>query len=145
MALGHERDSSSPRRMGVCGPAFPAGSRLACKISSEIGTCILDSGAEADHVVWGTFLSTLCYEVFRHLDFHDSWHSRGFSERAAAHGNTAEATVRGGSSGRPLAFEWPRTNRGAQSASWVATPILMSCSFKSPNREKTVTKTCSTS
>jgi len=35
----------------------------------------------------GTFLSTLCHEFCHHLDFvfgfHDSWHTRGFYERAA--------------------------------------------------------------
>src|SRR5439155_26063918 len=38
---------------------------------------------------FGTFLSTLCHEFCHHLDFHqfrfpDSWHTRGFYERAAA-------------------------------------------------------------
>jgi hypothetical protein len=37
---------------------------------------------------FGTFLSTLCHEFCHHLDyqkfeFHDSWHTRGFYERAA--------------------------------------------------------------
>jgi hypothetical protein len=37
----------------------------------------------------GTFLSTLCHEFCHHLDFQrfgfrDSWHTRGFYERAAA-------------------------------------------------------------
>lgn len=37
---------------------------------------------------FGTFLSTLCHELCHHLDFHlfgfpDSWHTRGFYERAA--------------------------------------------------------------
>jgi hypothetical protein len=38
---------------------------------------------------FGTFLSTLCHEFCHHLDFQkfglrDSWHTRGFYERAAA-------------------------------------------------------------
>ena len=38
---------------------------------------------------FGTFLSTLCHEFCHHLDFQkfgfaDSWHTRGFFERAAA-------------------------------------------------------------
>src|SRR5436853_6104936 len=38
---------------------------------------------------FGTFLSTLCHEFCHHLDFQqfgfaDSWHARGFYERAAA-------------------------------------------------------------
>lgn len=38
---------------------------------------------------FGTFLSTLTHEFCHHLDFHlfhfsDSWHTRGFYERAAA-------------------------------------------------------------
>src|SRR6266436_7598336 len=37
---------------------------------------------------FGTFLSTLCHEFCHHLDFQkfgfkDSWHTRGFYERAA--------------------------------------------------------------
>ena len=38
---------------------------------------------------FGTFVSTLCHEFCHHLDFQkfgfrDSWHTRGFYERAAA-------------------------------------------------------------
>jgi hypothetical protein len=46
-----------------------------------------DGGAEGNHVV-RNFLSTLCHESCHHLDFEkfgfkDSWHTRGFYERAA--------------------------------------------------------------
>jgi hypothetical protein len=42
-----------------------------------------------DITSFGTFLSTLCHEFCHHLDFErfgfaDSWHTRGFYERAAA-------------------------------------------------------------
>jgi hypothetical protein len=71
---------------------------------------------------FGTFLSTLCHEFCHHLDFQrfgfsDSWHTRGFYERAAA--------LYHGARGTPLKklfwlptwggrwrIDWPRTNRG---------------------------------
>jgi hypothetical protein len=73
---------------------------------------------------YGTFLSTLCHEFCHHLDFQrfrfrDSWHTRGFYERAAALYHHARATapkklvwvpVRGGR----YRIDWPRTNRLAQ-------------------------------
>lgn len=62
---------------------------------------------------FGTFLSTLCHEFCHHLDFQhfgfrDSWHTRGFYERARravppCTGNTAKATVLDTSSGWTLA------------------------------------------
>jgi hypothetical protein len=71
---------------------------------------------------FGTFLSTLCHEFCHHLDFQkfglpDSWHTRGFYERAAALYHHARDTapkrlfwipVRGGR----WRINWPRTNRG---------------------------------
>ena len=71
---------------------------------------------------FGTFLSTLCHEFCHHLDFQrfgfaDSWHTRGFYERAAALYHHARETppkrlfwvaVRGGR----WRIDWPRTNRG---------------------------------
>ena len=46
---------------------------------------------------FGTFLSTLCHEFCHHLDyqkfgFRDSWHTRGFYERAAVLYHHARAT-----------------------------------------------------
>jgi hypothetical protein len=46
---------------------------------------------------FGTFLSTLCHEFCHHLDFQkfgfkDSWHTRGFYERAAVLYHHARAT-----------------------------------------------------
>jgi len=72
---------------------------------------------------FGTFLSTLCHEFCHHLDFRkfgfsDSWHSRGFYERAAALYHHARGTapkklfwipVTGGR----WRIDWPRTNRSA--------------------------------
>ena len=62
---------------------------------------------------FGTFLSTLCHEFCHHLDFQrfgfaDSWHTRGFYERAAAlypsrEGDAAKATVLGANSRWALA------------------------------------------
>ncbi len=61
---------------------------------------------------FGTFLSTLCDEFCHHLDFKkfgfvDSWHTRGFYERAGVlyhySGDTAEETVLGSCRGRALA------------------------------------------
>jgi len=71
---------------------------------------------------FGTFLSTLCHEFCHHLDFQkfgfpDSWHTRGFYERAAALYHNARgtppkrllwATVAGGR----WQIDWSRTNRG---------------------------------
>ena len=72
---------------------------------------------------FGTFLSTLCHEFCHHLDFQkfgfqDSWHTRGFYERAAALYHHARGTppkklfwlpTKGGR----WRIDWPRTNRGA--------------------------------
>jgi hypothetical protein len=71
---------------------------------------------------FGTFLSTLCHEFCHHLDFHrfrfpDSWHTRGFYERAGVLYHHARGTapkplfwapVKGGK----WRIDWPRTNRG---------------------------------
>jgi hypothetical protein len=72
---------------------------------------------------FGTFLSTLCHEFCHHLDFlrfgfPDSWHTRGFYERAAALYHHARSTPPKRlfwvalPSGR-WRIDWPRTNRGA--------------------------------
>jgi hypothetical protein len=71
---------------------------------------------------YGTFLSTLTHEFCHHLDyklFHyaDSWHTRGFYERAAALYHHARGTPAKKlfwakyPSGR-WRIDWPRTNRG---------------------------------
>ena len=71
---------------------------------------------------FGTFVSTLCHEFCHHLDFQkfgfrDSWHTRGFYERAAALYHHARGTplkklfwipVMGGR----CRIDWQRTNRG---------------------------------
>ena len=72
---------------------------------------------------FGTFLSTLCHEFCHHLDFQkfgfpDSWHTRGFYERAAALYHHARATPPKRLFWVPVAggrwlIDWPRTNRGA--------------------------------
>ena len=70
---------------------------------------------------FGTFLSTLCHEFCHHLDyqkfeFHDSWHTRGFYERAGALCHYARGTPLKKLFWVPVAggrwrIDWPRTNR----------------------------------
>lgn len=72
---------------------------------------------------FGTFLSTLCHEFCHHLDlqrfgFVDSWHTRGFYERAAALYHHARGTAPKRLFWAPVAggrwrIDWPRTNRSA--------------------------------
>ena len=72
---------------------------------------------------FGTFLSTLCHEFCHHLDFqryglHDSPHTRGFYERAAAlyhhaRGTPPKRLIWVPISGGRWRIDWPRTNRGA--------------------------------
>ena len=71
---------------------------------------------------FGTFLSTLCHELCHHLDFQkfgfcDSWHTRGFYERAAvlyhyARGTPQKRLFWVPVSGARWRIDWPRTNRG---------------------------------
>ncbi len=73
---------------------------------------------------FGTFLSTLCHEFCHHLDyqkfeFHDSWHTRGFYERAAALYHYARGTPLKKLFWVPVAggrwrIDWPRTNRSGK-------------------------------
>ncbi|PYV63721.1 MAG: hypothetical protein DMG97_36940 [Acidobacteria bacterium] len=70
---------------------------------------------------YGTFLSMLCHEFCHHLDFQrfgfpDSWHTRGFYERAATLYHHARDTVPkrlvwASVSGGRWRIDWPRTNR----------------------------------
>ncbi len=72
---------------------------------------------------FGTFLSTLCHEFCHHLDlqkfgFRDSWHTRGFYERAAALYHHARGTPPKKLFWVPMTggrwrIDWPRTNRSA--------------------------------
>ena len=72
---------------------------------------------------FGTFLSTLCHEFCHHLDFKkfgfvDSWHTRGFYERAGvlyhyARGTPLKKLFWVQTSGERWRIDWPRTNRGA--------------------------------
>lgn len=71
---------------------------------------------------YGTFLSTLCHEFCHHLDYttfryHDSWHTRGFYQRAAvlyhhARGTPAKQLFWTGIPGGRWRIDWQRTNRG---------------------------------
>ena len=71
---------------------------------------------------FGTFLSTLCHEFCHHLDyqrfeFRDSWHTRGFYDRAAAlyhhtRGTPTKPLFWVSVSGGRWRIDWPRTNRG---------------------------------
>jgi hypothetical protein len=72
---------------------------------------------------FGTFLSTLCHEFCHHLDFQlfqfsDSWHTRGFYERAAvlyhhARGTPQKRLFWVPMSGGRWRIDWVRTKRGA--------------------------------
>jgi hypothetical protein len=71
---------------------------------------------------FGTFLSTLCHEFCHHLDlqyfrFPNSWHTRGFFERAGVLYHHARDTTPKQLFWVPVAggrwrIDWPRTNRG---------------------------------
>src|SRR5438309_6212248 len=70
---------------------------------------------------FGTFVSTLCHEFCHHLDFQkfgfrDSWHTRGFYERAAALYHHARGTPPKRLFWVPVTrgrwrIDWPKTNR----------------------------------
>jgi len=70
---------------------------------------------------FGTFVSTLCHEFCHHLDFQkfgfpDSWHTRGFYERAAALYHQARGTPLKKlfwvpTTGGRWRIDWQRTNR----------------------------------
>ena len=72
---------------------------------------------------FGTFVSTLCHEFCHHLDFQkfgfrDSWHTRGFYERAAALYHHARGTPPKKLFWLPMSggrwrIDWQRTNRRA--------------------------------
>lgn len=71
---------------------------------------------------FGTFLSTLCHEFCHHLDFKrfgfvDSWHTRGFYERAGvlyhfARGTPLKKLFWVPTAGGRWRIDWQRTNRG---------------------------------
>jgi hypothetical protein len=73
---------------------------------------------------FGTFLSTLCHEFCHHLDFKkfgfsDSWHTRGFYERAGVLYHHARGTPLKKLFWVPLPggrwrIDWQRTNRSTQ-------------------------------
>jgi hypothetical protein len=87
---------------------------------------------------FGTFLSTLCHEFCHHLDFQqfkfrDSWHTRGFYERAAilyhhARGTPVTQLVWMPAAGQRWRIDWGRTNRAVLQ---VAPP---QASFSQPER-----------
>jgi len=73
---------------------------------------------------FGTFLSTLCHEFCHHLDlqkfgFKDSWHTRGFYERAAvlyhhARGTPLKKLFWIPMTGERWRIDWQRTNRSGK-------------------------------
>lgn len=73
---------------------------------------------------FGTFVSTLAHEFCHHLDFRkfgfpDSWHTRGFYERAAALYHYARGTPLKKPVWAPVAggrwrIDWQRTNRSGK-------------------------------
>jgi hypothetical protein len=72
---------------------------------------------------FGTFLSTLCHEFSHHLDFKkfgfaNSWHTRGFYERAGvlyhyARGTPLKKLFWIPMTGGRWRIDWERTNRGS--------------------------------
>ena len=86
---------------------------------------------------FGTFLSTLCHEFCHHLDFKkfgfvDSWHTRGFYERAGvlyhyARGTPLKKLVWLPMAGGRWRIDWQRTNRGGRSVSVILClmPLLL--------------------
>jgi hypothetical protein len=74
---------------------------------------------------FGTFLSTFCHEFCHHLDFNkfgfvDSWHTRGFYERAAVLYHHSKGTPFKKLFWVPVAggrwrIDWQRTNRSGNS------------------------------
>ena len=65
---------------------------------------------------FGTFLSTLCHEFCHHLEFQkfrfpDSWHTRGFYERAATLYHYARETP-------PKGLFWAPVSRGRWRIDW---------------------------
>jgi hypothetical protein len=79
------------------------------------------TAVKKDITSFGTFLSTVCHEFCHHLDFQrfefpDSWHTRGFYERAAAlyhhaRGTPQKRLVWAPVRGARWRIDWPRTNR----------------------------------
>lgn len=75
---------------------------------------------------FGTFLSTLCHEFCHHLDFHrfafgDSWHTRGFYQRAAVLYHHAKGTPLKRLVWVPVTrarwrIDWQRTNGSGECA-----------------------------
>jgi hypothetical protein len=80
------------------------------------------TAVKKDITSFGTFLSTLCHEYCHHLDFEhfkfpDSWHTRGFYERAGvlyhyARGTPPKRLYWAATSNGRWRIDWPRTNRG---------------------------------
>src|SRR5216684_978908 len=75
---------------------------------------------------FGTFVSTLCHEFCHHLDFQkfgfkDSWHTRGFYERAAtlyhdARGTPLKTLIWVPVGGGRWRIDWKRTNRSGKTS-----------------------------
>ena len=84
----------------------------------------MQTAVRKDVTSFGTFLSTLCHEFCHHLDFQrfrfaDSWHTRGFYERAGALYHNARGTppkklVWVPAPGRRWRIDWQLTNQGGQ-------------------------------
>ena len=83
------------------------------------------TAVKKDITSFGTFLSTLCHEYCHHLDFEhfkfpDSWHTRGFYQRAGAlyhyaRGTPPKRLYWASTSGGLWRIDWPRTNRSRSS------------------------------
>ena len=92
--------------------------------STKVIRVWMRTAVRQDITSFGTFLSTLCHEFCHHLDFQklgfaDSWHTRGFYERAGALYHHARGTPLKKLfwvpvSGRRWRIDWQRTNQGEQ-------------------------------
>ena len=82
----------------------------------------METAVRKEITSFGTFLSTLCHEFCHHLDFQkfgfqDSWHTRGFYERAAllyhyTRGTPLKKLFWVPMTGGRWRIDWQRTNRG---------------------------------
>ena len=88
--------------------------------SSKLIRVWMKTAVRKEITSFGTFLSTLCHEFCHHLDFQqfkfrDSWHTRGFYERAAilyhhARGTPVKPLVWMPTAGQRWRIDWGRTN-----------------------------------
>jgi hypothetical protein len=102
--------------------AWLAGATFWWVIAGVLIRVWMRTAVRKDVTSFGTFLSTLTHEFCHHLDFekfgfHDSWHTRGFYDRASLYHSARGTPPKklfwvAMPSGR-WRIDWPHTNRGA--------------------------------